>query len=153
MSRNTQIFAVGLLLISILSGCATKYQAGERRGYSETRLSEDAYQVRFQGDIATSQDRASQFLLRRCAELTLENGKRYFTIGATAAAISVVDGFSIPGGQSTMKMLNRKDEAPIAIDAVIVIQETNQIAERKLSPKAQETLSLLTNQTAKPWGG
>ena len=147
MSRNTQIFAVGLLLISILSSCATKYQAGERRGYSETRLSEDAYQVRFQGDIATSQDRASQFLLRRCAELTLENGKRYFTIGATAAAIS------IPGGQSTMKMLNRKDEAPIAIDAVIVIQETNEIAERKLSPKAQETLSLLTNQTAKPWGG
>ena len=52
-----------------------------------------------------------------------------------------------------MKMLNRKDEAPIAIDAVIVIQETNEIAERKLSPKAQETLSLLTNQTAKPWGG
>ena len=94
MSRNTQIIAVGLLLISILSGCATKYQAGERRGYSETRLSEDAYQVRFQGDIATSQDRASQFLLRRCAELTLENGKRYFTIGATAAAISVVDGLA-----------------------------------------------------------
>lgn len=68
-------------------------------------------------------------------------------------AISVVDGFSISGGQSTMKMLNRKNEVPIAIDAVIVIQETNKIAEAKLFPKAQEMLSLLTNQTTKPWGG
>ncbi len=153
MSRNTRIVTVGLLLIVVFSGCATKYQAGGRKGYSETRLSEDAYQVRFQGDVATSQDRASQFLIRRCAELTRENGKRYFTIGATAAAISVVEGFSIPGRQSTIKMLNRKDEAPIAIDAVIVIQETNEIAEGKLSPKAQETLSLLTNQTTAAWGG
>ena len=64
-----------------------------------------------------------------------------------------VDSFSIPGSQSTMRMLNRTDEASTAIDTVMVIQETSKIAEGRLSLKTQETLNLLTNQITKPRGG
>lgn len=49
-------------------------------GYSETQLSENIFQVYFRGNGYTSQERASDFNLLRSAEVTLENGYRYFII-------------------------------------------------------------------------
>ena len=157
MNRTVPIIMVAFLLVTGLAGCdalksptATSYEAGEFRGYSETRLSEDSYQVRFQGNSHTSYNRVSQFVLRRCAELTLENGKRYFATVSTATQ-QHVSGYggtiiSSPFGQVTIKMLNRKDDASNAIDAVIVIHETSEIAEGKLSSRAQKTLDGLQSQ-------
>jgi hypothetical protein len=151
MNRTIPIIIVAFLLVTGLAGCAaTPYEAGERFGYSETRLSEDSYQVRFQGNAPTWHDRVSQFVLRRCAELTLEHGRRYFTTVSTATQQRVF-GYggtiiSSPFGQVTIKMLNRKDDMPNAIDAVIVIHETSEIAEGKLSSRAQKTLDGLQSQ-------
>ena len=50
---------------------------------------------------------------------------------------------SSPFDQVIMRMLNRKADVPNAIDAVIVIQETNEIAEGKLSPNAQKNAGYL----------
>ena len=142
MNRTIPIITVVFFLVTRLAGCAaTPYEAGERFGYSETRLSEDSYQVRFQGNAPTWHDRVSQFVLRRCAELTLEHGRRYFTTVSTATQ-QHVSGF----GQVTIKMLNRKDDMPNAIDAVIVIHETSEISEGKLSSRAQKTLDGLQSQ-------
>jgi hypothetical protein len=151
MNRTIPIIIVAFLLVTGLAGCAaTSYEAGEFRGYSEIRLSEDSYQVRFQGNSHTSYNRVSQFVLRRCAELTLEHGRRYFTTVSTATQQRVF-GYggtiiSSPFGQVTIKMLNRKDDMPNAIDAVIVIHETSEIAEGKLSSRAQKTLDGLQSQ-------
>jgi hypothetical protein len=145
MNRTIPIIIVAFLLVTGLAGCAaTPYEAGERFGYSETRLSEDSYQVRFQGNAPTWHDRVSQFVLRRCAELTLEHGRRYFTTVSTATQQQASG--SSPFGQVTIKMLNRKDDMPNAIDAVIVIHETSEIAEGKLSSRAQKTLDGLQSQ-------
>ena len=156
MNPSISIIIVAFFLVIRLAGCdtlsptATSYEAGERRGYSETRLSEDSYQVRFQGNSLTLYSRVSQFVLRRCAELTLEHGRRYFITLSTTTLQHVSgdaeDIDSYPFGQVTMRMLNRKEDAPNAIDAVIVIQETDEIAGGKLSPKAEKTLDAFQSQ-------
>ena len=75
-----RIFYV-VILIVLLSSCATTYQPSSfSGGYSETRLGEDTFQVSFRGNGYTSPERASDFSLLRSAELTLQNGYRFFIV-------------------------------------------------------------------------
>lgn len=70
-----------VLSIVLLSGCATDYQKDSYTGgFSSTQLGENMYQVSFRGNGFTSRRRAADFTLLRSAELTLENGFRYFAI-------------------------------------------------------------------------
>lgn len=65
----------------LLSACATTYQSvGATGGYSETRLDEKVFRVSFKGNGYTSQERASDFALLRCAEIALQHGYEYFAI-------------------------------------------------------------------------
>jgi hypothetical protein len=65
----------------ILVGCATSYQKrGLTGGFSDTQLGENIFQVSFKGNAYTSRERASDFTLLRSAELSLENGFKYFVI-------------------------------------------------------------------------
>jgi len=50
------------------------------RGYSEVRLDENVFTVRFKGNGYTRPERAADFCLLRCAELALANGYSYFII-------------------------------------------------------------------------
>ena len=64
-----------------LMGCATTYQSqGFSGGFEETRLAEDVFQVTFNGNGYTSDQRASDLSLLRSADLTLLNGYRYFAL-------------------------------------------------------------------------
>lgn len=131
-----------------LSGCATAYQSkGMTGGFSETHLSERVYQVRFRGNGYTSQDRVSEFILRRCAELTLEHGFRWFTLGAqgSGAMTSGANGliFSSPHGTATVRFLEKEADDPLPIDSVFVIRETDERAGGKLSEKARQTLAAI----------
>ncbi len=74
--------AASIVMVAVaLSGCATTYHAKSfTGGYSETRLREDVFQVSFSGNASTSRERAADFSLLRSAELTLENGFRYFVV-------------------------------------------------------------------------
>ncbi|MDF2691175.1 MAG: hypothetical protein K0S29_1030, partial [Gammaproteobacteria bacterium] len=49
-------------------------------GYSDLQLNQITYTVTAQGNSYTSADRVNAILLRRCAELTLNNGYKYFLI-------------------------------------------------------------------------
>ena len=70
-----------ILLAVFLQGCATSYQKkGLSGGYSETQLDENVFKVNFRGNGYTSLERASDFTLLRSAELTLQNGYKYFAI-------------------------------------------------------------------------
>jgi len=73
---------VGLLGVAIIfSCCVTAYKkVGWKGGYSETQLGENIFQVSFRGNGFTSGERASDFSLLRSAEVSLENGFRYFII-------------------------------------------------------------------------
>jgi hypothetical protein len=70
-----------VIIIFILSGCATKYQSiGITGGYTETRLGNNIFAVSFKGNGFTSRERTKDFTLLRSAELTLKNGYKYFII-------------------------------------------------------------------------
>jgi hypothetical protein len=69
-----------LIMISVVS-CSTGYKSsGFSGGYTETQLSENAFKVRFKGNGYTSRERASDFCLLRCAEITELNGFTHFII-------------------------------------------------------------------------
>lgn len=70
-----------ILLTLILQGCATTYSSqGFAGGYSETRLDTNVFQVSFNGNGFTSMQKARDYTLLRSAEITLENGYKYFTV-------------------------------------------------------------------------
>ena len=71
-----------LLLGAFLAGCATPYQRQGFfiAGYSERQLGENIFQVSFHGNQNTGRERASDFALLRSAEVTTENGFRYFIV-------------------------------------------------------------------------
>ncbi len=73
------------IAVLALAGCATPYQrTGLTGGFSETRLLENAFSVSFCGNGYTSRERSTDFALLRCAELTLENGFKFFVISSSA---------------------------------------------------------------------
>lgn len=68
------------LMLLTLGGC-TPYKAdGIMGGYSNLQLNQNTYEVAFRGNGFTSPERVHGFLLRRCAEITLKNGYKYFVI-------------------------------------------------------------------------
>ena len=68
-----------ILAIVFIQGCATAYQKqGFSGGYTETQLDTNVFKVNFAGNGYTGRERASDFALLRCAELTLDNGYNYF---------------------------------------------------------------------------
>lgn len=71
-----------LIFISLLlTACATPYQSsGIRGGYSEKKISDDVYNVVFEGNGFTSKESVQTYWLYRASEITLEKGYDYFEI-------------------------------------------------------------------------
>jgi hypothetical protein len=66
---------------AFLSACATPYQPMSTfGGYREIQLAPDIYRVMFFGNGYTNSELAVEYALRRCAEITQQNGYRYFGI-------------------------------------------------------------------------
>lgn len=63
-------------------GCHTQtsYHAGSEEGFSETRLSDDMFEVRFRASSHTQPQTVQDFVLLRAAELTQANGFKWFAI-------------------------------------------------------------------------
>ena len=146
-------FVLTLAALLGLSGCATGYHSSSLTGgLTQTRLSERVYQVRFQGNGYTSQERTSVFLLRRCAELTLENGFRYFTLGAqgTGSMESGASGFifRFPHGTATVKFLEKEADDPTPLDALIVVKDTEERSGGRLSDKAKWQIRIFEGKAA-----
>ena len=78
----TQLVGTGLITIFVLlTGCATAYRPENLTGgYTNFRLADTTYRVRFKGNNYTSRDKVEQFLLYRCAELTTQLGYDHFLL-------------------------------------------------------------------------
>jgi uncharacterized protein YceK len=76
-----RVLSILALVVILFSGCATTYQRQSfTGGFSETQLGENIFQVTFRGNGYTNRERATDFSLLRSAEITLENGYRFFII-------------------------------------------------------------------------
>ena len=84
-------------LIAFLSGCTAYYGTVGRA--SETQVAPDSYRVAFFPTGYISWDLAYRAALLRCADLSIENGYRYFGVLTIENYSSATD-FVLPGNQS-----------------------------------------------------
>lgn len=72
---------IPLIMLSVLSGCSSGYHPRNFfGGYSDMQIQDETYRVSFSGNGYTSSQRAADFALLRCSELTLSKGHKYFAI-------------------------------------------------------------------------
>ncbi|KAB2965494.1 MAG: hypothetical protein F9K16_01795 [Thermoanaerobaculia bacterium] len=143
MRRHLEAALVATLLSGTLA-CATAYQAKSGTGgYSETWLSDSVVRVSFQGNGFTQSDRADQLLLRRCAEITLERGRRFFAISDQGGNYGT-DPLLPHGnatGSATIRLLESAGEVASAADALLVVEQTNKTAGGVLSAEARAAIA------------
>jgi hypothetical protein len=82
MNATPVYLTLTLLAITLgLSGCATGYgPSGFSGGYEDMKIQDNIYRVSFTGNAYTNKREAADFAMLRCAELTLENGAKYFAV-------------------------------------------------------------------------
>lgn len=143
---------IALFAVLFAAACATSYQPADEGwisgGFTELRLGPDKWHVIFEGNDMSTRKEINQFLLRRCAELALEHDKRYFKLEDQDARIRrrvTPEGYLVttPRNEATMTAVATKEQD--AFDAVEIIEETNALAEGRLSARAQKALERLTN--------
>ena len=73
---------IAIIAISILiCRCSTPYQPRSALGgYSSYQLSDNTYKVVFNGNQHTKAETVYNYLERRCAEITIDEGYKYFII-------------------------------------------------------------------------
>lgn len=71
-----------MVCLAFLCSCATPYQPYSRfnGGYKDTQLDSNTFRVGFSGNSDTSRETVLNYLLYRCAEVTLENDYDFFVI-------------------------------------------------------------------------
>ena len=100
------ILIVSYTMLFILAGCATPYQpVGFGGGYSETQLAPDVFRVYVRGNGYTSMERAQDFALLRAAELTLQQGFKYFAIIDESSSTDIST-YTTPGSSQTTGTAN-----------------------------------------------
>ncbi len=79
--KHTKSCLAAALSALILAGCSTPYGSyGLLGGYTETQLGDNVWQIVFEGNGYTRQAKAVRYTMLRSAELTLEQGYRYFAV-------------------------------------------------------------------------
>ncbi len=67
------------MVVILVYNCSTPYQPkGALGGYSSNQLKANNYKVSFKGNQHTSAEMVFDYLLRRCAEITIEEKGNYF---------------------------------------------------------------------------
>ena len=143
---KTTVRSLAVLLFVFAAACATQYRSIDDSvsgGFTETRLAPDMWRVRVEGNGFTRRDEAQQFLFRRCAELTLEQGKRYFLLEGheawTRVELTSVGAVGSPADEAVMTVLDERNAH--AFDAAEIIAQTNEAAGGRLSAPAKKTLA------------
>jgi len=85
--RGLKLGALAMGCAALLSACQTgpiyrERGPGDTYGYTDMRLTENRYRVTFRGTAATRRDEVEDYLLRRAAEVTLNNGYTHFVFDA-----------------------------------------------------------------------
>lgn len=105
MKRLFIIMAVILTIIPVFTNATPYKPFGFIGGYSETRLSDDSYRVRYRTGTAGLKE-LSGYVLFRSAELTLLNGYDFFVIGCRDSMTFPYYNFTVAYG--TIRMTNTK---------------------------------------------
>ena len=139
---------MAVMMVLLATGCASAYRSTDTSltgGYSEIRLAPDAWRVVFEGNGFTERAVAEKFLMRRAAELSLEQGKRWFVLERhdqwMRKQFTKSNVITSPVNEAVVVALDENDGH--AFDAVKIIAETDVDAGGRLSKAAKKTLASL----------
>jgi hypothetical protein len=102
----------------LLTACVTAYQPnGATGGYTDRRIDDETYYVKFQGNGNTSRELVQRYFLFRCAELTEQSGFKYFVILPPSASLGSEPHYddSVHMASIDRNMLHKTHAAPIFI--------------------------------------
>jgi hypothetical protein len=125
---RVRIKLAALSAVCLLSSCATAYQPdGVSGGYADRRLNDNTEQVSFRGNRFNSPEMLQSYLLRRCADVTLQNGYNYFVLVTPIESSANVAGGKVDdlySASTTIKMVkgNNPGSEAHAYDAAAVIR-------------------------------
>jgi hypothetical protein len=145
-SMRMRIKLVAIAAVCLVAGCATAYQPdGIGGGYADRRLSENTAQVSFRGNRLTQPETLHSYLLRRCADVTLQDGYSYFVLVSSEPPNErSTDVFGSQEDSASIKMF--KDNKPAsAYDAAAVVRGLaveGEMAEGALPPPAVSVSSV-----------
>ena len=70
-----------IIIFLLVSNCATKYQEyGFTGGFDQTKIDDNTFDINVTGNGFLTRQKAENYLLRRCAEITDSDGYDYFII-------------------------------------------------------------------------
>lgn len=122
------------LALILLSGCATSYHPNSfSGGYTETQLAENIWRVSFEGNGYTRQQRAEDFALLRCAEVTLEKGFTHFALANSASRTD----FSSASTSSTTRYRGNRSTTTSDTDIIVKPSTTNVVVMFNSKPDNQ----------------
>lgn len=108
-----------IFAISVMN-CSTPYQPlGALGGYSSNQLGDNTYKVLFKGNQHTKAETVFDNLLLRCAEITIEEGHKYFIVYEDSSYINktvivdepgLIDQLAFVENREDRYLLNRKPE-------------------------------------------
>ncbi|HWM89409.1 MAG TPA: hypothetical protein VN493_01435 [Thermoanaerobaculia bacterium] len=152
--RSSVRYVVAGIITIMLWGCTTQYsyQRVELYGYEERRLADNTFHVWVEVRDNTPLNYEGQLTLRRCAELALEKGSRYFVLLTKENRQSVfreVDEASLRRvfRGNVVRFLPNNEGVLDSQDAVSVIQKTNAMVKGRISSKARRALVKLGRGT------
>ena len=127
------------ILFCLVGGCAlphaTPYQSyGWSGGYSESRVDEKTYEVKFAGNMYSKSEQEQYYTLVRAAEIAMQNRKPYFEI--------LNQKFGLHRQKMTIRIF--ADPATRRQDARLILTQAN----RKGFPLEPATLTQLSAQKA-----
>ena len=127
----------GVICAAFLVGCATSYgPMGLAGGYEDAKVQDDTYNVTFSGNGFTSPVTAKNYLMYRCAEITVQNGYDFFVIvaGDTVVNYSVMGQGTVAKPMYTSTIKLGKGPRPVgnhnAYDAHQIIKNLGPLVRR-----------------------
>ena len=84
-------YILTIMIVILMYNCSTPYQPkGALGGYNSNQINENNYIVSFKGNQHTTAKTVFDYLLRRCAEITIEGKGKYFIIYEDSSYINKI---------------------------------------------------------------
>lgn len=116
-------FSVTTVVVLLMCSCSTPYQPKLiLGGYNSSQLGNNTYKVTFKGNQHTPAQTVYDYLLRRCAEITIKEECKYFIVYEDSSYIDKIvmdtgsdlddqiDEFQLGGHRPDAYLLDRKPE-------------------------------------------
>ena len=117
---------IALSAACLIAGCTTAYQPdGVSGGYSDKLLAANTAQVTFRGNRMTTPDTIHSYLLRRCAEVTQQDGFNYFVlVHEEDPTEATTDSFGSKVSTATIQMYQGRPQGDVqAYDASFLLRQ------------------------------